>query len=109
MKVSPLKSFWPVRVSVPAPVEVRAPAPLKTPLKRSVLLPLSIVPPPGAFRVTVLAEVTPGAFSVTVLAEVMPAVVRSVPPLKVRAPLAAPRLASLAIDSVPAVMVVPPE
>jgi len=56
---------------------------------------VSIVPPP--------------ALSVTARAELKPAPYRSVPPLKVSPPAAAPRLLSALTLSAPALTVVPPE
>ena len=79
-------------------------------------MPLSVLlsppaPPTAPFKAKVVPELTlnvPPTASVVVRLLVTSAVVCSVPPAKAMPPLALPRLPSLAIDSVPALMVVPP-
>ena len=63
---------------------------------------------PVAVRSAVVLKV-PVLASVTARAVVSAAVFSSVPPMKVRPPDAAPRLASAEIDRVPPLIVVPPE
>src|SRR5207248_1197648 len=84
-----------VRASVPAVALLSPPTPETTPLSVETLPPVSIL----------AVEL-----STTLRATSMPAVVTSVvpAPLKVSAPDTSPRLALLAIDTVPALIVVPP-
>ena len=70
------------------PALVSAPLPVTAPLIASVVF-------------ASVSSVPPGAVSVTARAVVMSAVVWSVPPASVSAPLTAPRLASDAMASVP--------
>ena len=80
---------------MPAPVLVKPPSPETMPLRLSV--------PVSAWKVPPLVS--------RVIARLLlnPAVVSSVPPLKVNAPVEAPRLSSALTERIPPLIVVPPE
>ncbi len=81
-------------MTVPAPVCAKAPVPAITPATVSVVLAAAARDP---VPVTVMSRLVENT-----------AVVASVPPARVKAPLASPRRLSALILTVPALMVVPP-
>ena len=85
----------PESISVPAPVLVKPPRPEITPLRPSAPVSTWKVPP---LVLRVIARLL-----------LNPAVVSSVPPLKVNAPVEVPRLSSALTERIPPLIVVPPE